>query len=119
MTLSGAQLKQALESQWTAPSFPRILQVSRGFGFAWDGTRPIGDRVPIESIMFRGAPIDPKASYRVTVNDYLASGGDGFATFKDGTERRTGIYDVDALDAYFRANSPIAPHAPERIRRLD
>lgn len=119
MTLTGAQLKAALEQQWTAPSFPRILQVSRGFGFAWDATRPIGHRVPLESVTFRGAPIDPQASYRVTVNDFLASGGDGFSTFKDGTERRTGVYDVDALDAYFKANNPLAPHTPERVKRLD
>ncbi len=119
MTLTGAQLKDALEQQWTAPSFPRILQVSRGFGFTWDGARPVGDRVPIESITIRGAPIDLQARYRVTVNDFLASGGDGFSTFKDGSERRTGIYDVDALDAWFKANSPISPHALERIQRLN
>jgi 5'-nucleotidase len=119
MTLTGAQLKTALEQQWTAPSFPRILQVSRGFGFTWDASRPIGDRVPLEGIMFRGAPIDPKASYRVTVNDFLASGGDGFSTFKDGTERRTGVYDVDALHTWFKVNSPVAPHVPERIRRMN
>jgi 5'-nucleotidase len=119
MTLTGAQLKTALEQQWTAPSFPRILQVSRGFGFTWDGTRPIGDRVPLESITFHGAPIDPEASYRVTVNDFLASGGDGFSTFKDGTDRRTGVYDVDALDAWFKASSPVTPHMPERIQRVN
>jgi 5'-nucleotidase len=117
MTLTGAQLKQALEQQWTAPSFPRILQISRGFTFSFDATRPLGERV--QSISFRGTPIDPNASYRVTVNDFLASGGDGFSTFKDGTARRTGVYDVDALDAWFKANSPIAPHVPERITRLN
>jgi 5'-nucleotidase len=119
MTLTGAQLKQALEQQFTAPTFPRILQVSRDFGFTFDATRPPGERVPLDTIMFRGAPIDPAASYRVTVNDFLASGGDGFSTFKDGTDRRTGVYDVDALDAYFKANSPIAPHEPERIKRVN
>lgn len=117
MTLTGAQLKQALEQQWTAPSFPRILQVSRGFAFSFDATRPLGDRV--QSISLDGTPIDPKASYRVTVNDFLASGGDGFSTFKGGTARRTGVYDVDALDAWFKANSPIAPHVLERITRLN
>lgn len=119
MTLTGAQLKAALEQQWTAPSFPRILQVSRGFGFSWDQSRPVGDRVPLAGITFRGTPVDREARYRVTVNDFLASGGDGFSTFKDGTERRTGVYDVDALDAWFKANSPVSPHAPERIQRLN
>ena len=60
MTLTGAQLKQALEQQFTAPTFPRILQVSRDFGFTFDATRPLGERVPLDTIMFRGAPIDPK-----------------------------------------------------------
>ena len=119
MTLTGAQLKQALEQQFTAPNYPRILQVSRDFGFTFDATRPVGNRVPLETIMFRGAPIDPKASYRVTVNDYLANGGDSFSTFKDGADRRTGVYDVDALDAYFKANSPFVPHVPDRIQRVN
>jgi 5'-nucleotidase len=119
MTLTGTQLKQALEQQWTAPTFPRILQVSKGFSYTFDATKPIGERVPIETIMFRGTPIDPRASYRVTVNDYLASGGDGFSVFKDGADKRTGTYDVDALDAYFKANSPISPHTPERIQRVN
>ena len=119
MTLTGTQLKQVLEQQWTAPSFPRILQVSRGFSFTYDAARPIGERVPIETILLRGAPIDPQTRYRVTVNDFLASGGDGFSTFMRGTDRRTGVYDVDALDAYFKANSPITPHTPERIRQIN
>lgn len=117
MTLTGAQLKQALEQQWTAPSFARILQISRGLNVSYDASRPIGERV--ESVALNGTPIDPQARYRVTVNDFLASGGDGFSVFKDGTERRTGVYDVDALDAYFKANSPISPHQPERIQRLN
>jgi len=119
MTLSGMQLKQALEQQWTAPTFPRILQISRGFAYSYDATKPIGERVPIETIMLGGAPIDPKASYRVTVNDYLASGGDGFSVFKDGTDRRTGVYDVDALDTYLKAHNPIRPHVPDRIQRAN
>lgn len=119
MTLTGAQIRQALEQQWTAPTFPRILQVSRGFRFAWDSTRPVGERVLPDSVTLNGSPIEAGARYRVTVNDFLASGGDGFSVFKDGTERRTGIYDVDALDAWFKANSPVSPHAPERIQRLD
>jgi 5'-nucleotidase len=119
MTLTGAQLKQALEQQWAGPAFARILQVSRDFGFSYDATRPMGERVPIESIIFRGAPIDPQASYRVTVNEYLASGGDGFSVFTSGTDRRTGVYDVEALEAWFKANSPVTPHVPARIRRVN
>jgi 5'-nucleotidase len=55
----------------------------------------------------------------VTVNNYLAVGGDGFTVLKEGTAPRFGIYDVDALYAYFGANSPIAPAAADRIARMN
>jgi 5'-nucleotidase len=38
---------------------------------------------------------------------------------KDGTAQRFGIYDVDALYAYFKAHSPIAPAPTDRIVRLN
>jgi 5'-nucleotidase len=66
-----------------------------------------------------GKPIDPAGRYRVTVNDYLSAGGDGFTVLKHGTSQQFGVYDVDALYAYFRANSPIAPARPGRIIRTN
>jgi 5'-nucleotidase len=38
---------------------------------------------------------------------------------KEGTAQQFGVFDVDALYAYFRANSPIAPKAADRIARLN
>ncbi len=119
MTLSGAQLKAALELQWQDPARPRILQVSRGFSYAWDNTAAPGQRVLADRMMLNGKPVAPNRNYRVTVNQYLASGGDGFAPFAQGTERLTGVYDVDALFGYFKAHSPIAPAAADRILRLN
>ena len=71
--------------------------------------KPVGDRVAAESLSLNGQRIDPAAGYRVTVNNFLAVGGDGFTVFTEGTAPQVGVYDVDALYAYFRANSPIAP----------
>jgi len=45
LTLTGAQIKNALEQQWLDPKRPRILQVSKGFSYAWDNARPYGERV--------------------------------------------------------------------------
>jgi 5'-nucleotidase len=53
------------------------------------------------------------------VNNYLAVGGDGFSVFTQGSAAQVGVYDSDALFAYFGTNSPIAPASPERIRRLN
>ncbi len=97
MTMTGAQIRQVLEQQWHDPKLPRILQVSNGFSYSWDNDRPYGERIIASSMSLNGTKIDPAASYRVTVNNYLSVGGDSFTAFKDGTEQLVGIYDVDAL----------------------
>jgi 5'-nucleotidase len=119
LTLTGAQIKDALEQQWLDPKRPRILQVSNGFAYAWDGAKPYGERVIAERMSLNGQRIDASKSYRVTVNNYLAVGGDGFTVFKQGAAPRVGVYDSDALYAYFQANSPVAPASADRILRLN
>ena len=119
LTLTGTQIKNMLEQQWLDPKRPRILQVSKGFSYAWDGAKPDGDRVAADRMSLNGQRIDPAMSYRVTVNNYLAVGGDGFTVLKEGTAQQFGVYDVDALYAYFQANSPIAPTTADRIGRLN
>jgi 5'-nucleotidase len=119
MTMTGAQIRQVLEQQWHDPKLPRILQVSNGFSYSWDNARPYGERIIASSMSLNGTKIDPAASYRVTVNNYLSVGGDSFTAFKDGTEQLVGIYDVDALYDYFKANSPITASAGNRIARIN
>jgi 5'-nucleotidase len=119
LTLTGAQIKDALEQQWTDPNRPRILQVSKGFSYAWDGTKPFGAHVIAISMSLNGKRIEPTASYRVTVNNYLSVGGDGFAALKQGSSQQFGVYDVDALYGYFQANSPIAPAKAGRITKAN
>jgi len=119
LTLTGAQIKDALEQQWIEPSRPRILQVSKGFSYIWDATKRDGDRVVADSLSLNGTRIDPAMNYRVTVNNYLAVGGDGFTALKQGTAALVGVYDSDALYGYFQANSPIGPAAGNRITRLN
>lgn len=119
LTLSGKQIKDMLEQQWLDPKRPRILQVSKGFSYAWDNQKGDGERIIAERMSLNGQPIEPAASYRVTVNNYLAVGGDGFTVLRDGTMLQTGSYDSDALHAYFTANSPVGPTAGGRIVRIN
>jgi 5'-nucleotidase len=119
LTLTGVQIKNMLEQQWLDPKRPRILQVSKGFNYTWDGAKPYGDRVVADRMSLNGQRVDPAMSYRVTVNNYLAVGGDGFTVLKEGTAQQFGIYDVDALYAYLQANSPISPAQPGRIARVN
>jgi 5'-nucleotidase len=119
LTLTGAQIKELLEQQWRDPNRPRILQVSNGFSYAWDGAKPSGGHVIAERMSLDGERIDPARSYRVTVNNYLADGGDGFTVLKGGTAPRYGRYDAEALHAYIRDNSPVAPAPGNRIARVN
>ncbi len=119
LTLTGNQIKTMLEQQWLDPKRPRILQVSRGFSYAWDDSKPFGERVIASSMSLNGETVDPVKSYRVTVNNYLSTGGDGFAALTEGAAQQFGLYDADALYAYFRANSPISPAPADRIKRTN
>lgn len=117
MALTGAQIDALLEQQFDNPSTPlnRILQMSNGFSYTWSQSAPTGSKVDISSIKINDVTIDPSASYRVTVNSFLADGGDGFSVLLEGTNRLGGAVDVDALAAYFAARSPVAPGPQDRI----
>jgi 5'-nucleotidase len=121
MTLTGTQLKQLLEQQWSAThDRARILQPSAGFSYRWNSQRPFGERV--DAIVLAGHPVQPTDRVRVTVNSFLAAGGDGFRVLRQGTERVGGPLDIDALTNYLNAQSvaaPLAPTSAPRIRRSE
>jgi 5'-nucleotidase len=117
-TFTGAQIKDVLEQQFPIVNNVvtlRILQVSAGFTYTYNPAAAAGSR--ISDIRLNGTPIDPAATYRVTTNDFLANGGDGFTTLTVGTDRVTAPgFDVDALVAYL-ATGPVAPGPANRITR--
>jgi 5'-nucleotidase len=69
----------------------------------------------------RGRPLQPASPYRVTVNSFLAAGGDGFEVLKQGKDRKDGPLDIEALTAYLaRASSKDRPlvSAGSPLRRI-
>ncbi|MBK5107546.1 MAG: bifunctional metallophosphatase/5'-nucleotidase, partial [Anaerolineales bacterium] len=120
MTLTGAQIDTLLEQQFDnpGPGSSRILQVSEGFSYEWSASAPAGSKVDPATIMIGGVVVNPGDSYRVTVNSFLADGGDNFSVLVDGTNRLGGEVDLDALVTYFGANSPVPPGPQDRITRL-
>ena len=112
VTLTGAQLDAVLEQQWQ-PSVTRILQISNGLTYTATVGNPVGDRV--SKLALNGAPVTPTGTYRVSINNFLAGGGDGFTVFTEGTDLAGGPIDLDALVDYFAASSPIAPPPLNRI----
>ena len=121
MTLTGAQIDALLEQQFGGadPDRANVLQVSRGFSYTWDASQPAGSRVNIATISIDGVAVDPTATYRVTVNSFLADGGSGFSVLTEGTERTGGMIDLDALIAHFDGAGKVAPGTGDRITRLD
>jgi 5'-nucleotidase len=120
MTLTGAQIDTLLEQQFNnpGPGESRMLQVSAGFTYSWSASAPVGSKVDGSTIKINGVTVNPAASYRVTVNSFLADGGDNFFVLKDGTNRLGGDVDLDALDKYFQTHSPVAPGPQNRITRV-
>ncbi len=101
MTLTGTQLLALLEQQFDDEGFVQTFSPSQGFALAYDMSRPVGSRVV--SVALDGQPIDTDASYRVTMNSFLAAGGDSFTVFTAGTDVVTGPLDLDAMEEYLRA----------------
>ncbi|MCC6248705.1 MAG: bifunctional metallophosphatase/5'-nucleotidase [Rubrivivax sp.] len=121
MTLSGLQLMQVLEQQWInqPTAAGRVLAISRGFAYAWDASKPPGQRIVPGSMKLNGNPIAVDTPLRVTVNGFLAGGGDNFTVLLVGRERRTGMMDVDAFEAHVKANPGLVPGALDRITRAN
>ena len=117
MDITGAQLVEALEDQFPASGTPKILQVSSSISYTFDPAAAAGSHVPASGVFVNGAAVNVAATYRVTVNNFVAGGGDGFAPFAKGTNRVTGAIDIDALTAYLAAHDPLAPPAGGRIQR--
>jgi 5'-nucleotidase len=116
MQLTGAQIKLALEQQWqpTGAARPFLrLGISKGFTYTYDPAAAAGSR--ITQMWLNGAAIDPAASYSVTVNSFLASGGDNFGAFATGADKRdTGQVDLQAMVDYMADNIPVAVDYTQR-----
>ncbi|MDQ3144266.1 MAG: bifunctional metallophosphatase/5'-nucleotidase [Pseudomonadota bacterium] len=117
-TLTGAQLKAVLEQQFESGSNtverPNMLLPSNGFAFAYDLSRPAGSR--IVEMTLDGQAIDPAAKYRVTVVNFLASGGDNFTVLTQGMNAVDAGLDLDATEAYLRSGGGVPDMG--RIRNL-
>ena len=128
LSLSTQHIKDFLEEQFAgclgqSPTATRFAIPSAGFKYTWDGAKACGTRVSnvtlrsgstVETLVdASGAVQNPAKSYRVTVNNFMADGGDGYATLVKGTDRIGGAQDIDALTAYLADfKAPKAAYAP-------
>ena len=128
MTLTAQDIKDVLEQQFAGcrgqlPTATRIMIPSAGFQYRWDGAKACDQRIRsvtltrdgrTETLVDAGGNVpDLARAYRVTVNSFMASGGDGFSTFVQGKAPLGGALDLDALVDYMaRFKAPNPPYAP-------
>lgn len=131
LTVNGQQLKDVLEQQFVGggcllPSglannqsnFNKVMQISAGFSFTWDSAAAPCTKVKAVILngmvlVQNGTVLNPGATYRVTVNNFMSTGGDNFTVFTQGSNSVGGAQDIDALIAYMAAfKAPNAPYNP-------
>jgi 5'-nucleotidase len=100
MSLTGAEIRQLLEQQQrSGPDWP-LMSPSEGLNYRWSRKAPVGQRA--QDIRVQGQPLDESATYRVTVNSFMAEGGDGYTVLQRGRQRLGGAQDLDAMLAHLR-----------------
>ena len=119
MSLTTQNIKDFLEEQFAGcigqgATTTRVALPSAGFKYNWDGAKACGSRVSGVSIRTgtatetlvdaAGVVQNPTRTYRITVNNFMATGGDGFSTLTKGTNLLGGSQDIDALTAYMTTN---------------
>jgi 5'-nucleotidase len=114
--MTGQQVKDLLEHQFENPDRPKVLFPSESLRYEVDRRQPKGQRVL--NIQIGQKPLDLARAYNVTMNSFLASGGDGFWHFNQAPTLSGGELDVDALSDYVQKRPGIKPAPTDRIRML-
>ena len=130
LTLTTQNIKDFMEEQFAgclgqSATSTRFAIPAAGFKYNWDGAQACGARISnitlrtaggaatVETLVnAAGVVQNPTKTYRVTVNNFMADGGDGYTTLVKGTNRVGGAQDIDALTAYFAANFKTTAYAP-------
>jgi len=131
MTVTAAQLKSLLEQQFSGcqgQTANRVMQSSNGLKYSWSASAPACSKIvdatftptdvgvtppvatgPTEVIVSGGVVQNPGRTFRITVNNFMATGGDGFGVLLGGTKLQGGAQDIDALVAYLAGYKSPAP----------
>ena len=121
VTLTGAQLKEALENGVSVRSkpWPGASRRFPNMRYSYDPALAVGSRVTgVQIGDGKGGytALDPAGSYRVATINFLLAGGDGYTVLSQGTNKLdTGLLDVDVTTEYVVARSPVNPQVEGRI----
>ncbi|RZF50829.1 bifunctional metallophosphatase/5'-nucleotidase [Acinetobacter halotolerans] len=118
LSLTGKQIRELLEQQWSGANAAttRILQPSKEFSYSYKQDATVSPRA--SNIMIAGQALVDTQVYRVTVNSFIADGGDNFTVLKQGKNPIGGGQDIDVLEKYVTQNSPLNAPATNRIKLI-
>ncbi|MDD7362591.1 MAG: 5'-nucleotidase C-terminal domain-containing protein [Peptoniphilus sp.] len=112
--LTGADIVKALEHGVADAPAPegKFPQVS-GITFKYDTEQKAGERV--FDVKVNGKALDPKATYTLATNDFMAVGGDGYDSFKNA--KKLGDYGLytEILEKYLTDHGTVSPKVEDRI----
>jgi 5'-nucleotidase len=119
--MTGAQIRTMLEQQCNTE---RQFQLGVSEGFTYTDSRESSGTsctsIEVSDMALDGEPIEDNQKYLVTVNNFLADGGDGFSVFNEipSSERIGGGGDLEALIAYLGEFSPVTPPGTDRVNEV-
>jgi 5'-nucleotidase len=107
-TMTGDEIHRVLEQQFAGcggQTVAKTLQISSTLSYeSIPGAATCAAK--IGRIWVSGVEVGPADTFRVTMNNFIATGGDGFTVFNQGTDALGGAQDIDALVAHFAASEP-------------
>ena len=125
LPMNGAQIVSVLEEQCQPISSSRpFLHLGVSDGFTYDLATTIASNectsITVSNVLVNGVALDAATIYSVTVNNFLAGGGDNFSTFAtiDPSTGEDGGNDLMALVTYLGTFSPIPPPSTDRVNEL-
>jgi 5'-nucleotidase len=106
MSLTGSQIKQVLAR--------RVLAVS-GLRVVWDLSRAWPNQL-VSVALTNGQALQDSTRYTVSVNDFMASGGDGLVELTHGASvEDTDVLVRDAISAYVKLHPVLSAATDGRV----
>ena len=119
VSLTGSQLDAVLEQQWQTQTNGTVkfapLALSGNVTYAFDASRPVGDRIDPADVQIDGAALDLAKTYRVAALAYTVIGADGYPAFKSYTNPVRNNTDHETYAAYLKAYKTLTPAPLDRV----
>lgn len=118
-TVSGKQIHDALEEQWTARSDGTVqfapLAVSYNVRYSFDAGQPPGNRVDPADVLIDGEALDVTKNYRLATTAYTFLGADGYSALTTFSAPYRHIRDFEGWIKYVRAHPELSPSQLDRV----